>query len=184
MPLPGVPFDERRATVPNDRGRVEGADRTYVAGWIKRGPSGVIGTNKKDATETVEQLLDEASSPKRLRRVIAGRLRRGIAVPGFGHPLYPDGDPRGRLLCDLVADARSAPAISAWVDALRETGADLLGEHPTIDVGLVILRRALRLPRGAAFLLFATGRSAGWIAHAIEQAASGQIIRPRASYAE
>jgi ferredoxin/flavodoxin---NADP+ reductase len=58
--LPGVPFDERSGTIPNDRGRVRGADRTYAAGWIKRGPSGVIGTNKKDATETVEQLLADA----------------------------------------------------------------------------------------------------------------------------
>jgi ferredoxin/flavodoxin---NADP+ reductase len=58
--LPGVPFDERSGTIPNDRGRVEGAERTYVAGWIKRGPSGVIGTNKKDATETVELLLEDA----------------------------------------------------------------------------------------------------------------------------
>ena len=57
---PGVPFDERSATIPNDRGRVEGAERTYAAGWIKRGPSGVIGTNKKDATETVELLLEDA----------------------------------------------------------------------------------------------------------------------------
>ena len=60
VPLPGVPFDEGRGTIPNDRGRVAGAERTYVAGWIKRGPSGVIGTNKKDAAETVELLLEDA----------------------------------------------------------------------------------------------------------------------------
>jgi len=60
IPLPGVPFDEDRGIIPNDGGRVGGAERTYVAGWIKRGPSGVIGTNKKDATETVELLLDDA----------------------------------------------------------------------------------------------------------------------------
>jgi ferredoxin--NADP+ reductase len=60
--LPGLPFDEQRGVIPNDGGRVVGADRTYVAGWIKRGPSGVIGTNKKDATETVELLLADARS--------------------------------------------------------------------------------------------------------------------------
>jgi len=62
--LPGVPFDERRAVIPNSGGRVEGAERTYAAGWIKRGPSGVIGTNKKDATETVELLLADAKDGK------------------------------------------------------------------------------------------------------------------------
>ena len=58
--LPGVPFDEASGTIPNTAGRVEGTERTYAAGWIKRGPSGVIGTNKKDATETVDGLLADA----------------------------------------------------------------------------------------------------------------------------
>jgi len=60
--LPGVPFDEQRATIRNEGGRVVGSQGAYCAGWIKRGPSGVIGTNKKDATETVELLLAEARS--------------------------------------------------------------------------------------------------------------------------
>jgi ferredoxin/flavodoxin---NADP+ reductase len=58
--LPGVPFDERTGTVPNERGRVEPG--TYCAGWIKRGPSGIIGTNKKDANETVALLLEDAAA--------------------------------------------------------------------------------------------------------------------------
>ncbi len=66
--LPGVPFDDRRATIPNDCGRVTDTPGVYCAGWIKRGPSGVIGTNKKDATETVDLLLEDAR---------AGKLHRG-----------------------------------------------------------------------------------------------------------
>jgi ferredoxin--NADP+ reductase len=62
--LPGVPFDERSGTIPNAGGRVTGAERTYAAGWIKRGPSGVIGTNKKDAAETVALLLEDARAGK------------------------------------------------------------------------------------------------------------------------
>jgi ferredoxin/flavodoxin---NADP+ reductase len=62
--LPGVPFDEQRATIPNREGRVLGPDGEhirgeYTVGWIKRGPSGVIGTNKKDANETVDRLLED-----------------------------------------------------------------------------------------------------------------------------
>jgi ferredoxin--NADP+ reductase len=77
VPLSGVPFDERSCVIPNDRGRVVGCERTYAAGWIKRGPSGVIGTNKKDATETVELLLEDAragllAAPS--RRDLAGML--------------------------------------------------------------------------------------------------------------
>ena len=69
VPLTGVPFDEASCTVPNDGGHVldeSGAQvpGTYCAGWIKRGPTGIIGTNKKDATETVELLLEDARSGK------------------------------------------------------------------------------------------------------------------------
>ena len=68
IPLPGVPFDERRGVIPNEGGRVTdhaGGDPLpgeYVVGWIKRGPSGVIGTNKKDAQETVDAILADVSS--------------------------------------------------------------------------------------------------------------------------
>jgi ferredoxin/flavodoxin---NADP+ reductase len=69
VPLPGLPFDERACVVPNADGRVTGPDgkalpREYVVGWLKRGPTGVIGTNKSDATETVRALLaDLAGGP-------------------------------------------------------------------------------------------------------------------------
>jgi ferredoxin--NADP+ reductase len=68
--LPGVPFDERKATIPHEGGRVTGHDGVckgeYVVGWIKRGPSGVIGTNKKDAQETVDALLADLESDTHL----------------------------------------------------------------------------------------------------------------------
>jgi ferredoxin--NADP+ reductase len=63
-PLPGVPFDDRRGIIRNEGGRVCDEDRTvrtgeYAVGWIKRGPSGVIGTNKKCATDTVARVLED-----------------------------------------------------------------------------------------------------------------------------
>lgn len=62
-PLAGLPFDPSRGTIPNTGGRVESesAGRTYVAGWIKRGPTGIIGTNKSDANETIQTLLGDAA---------------------------------------------------------------------------------------------------------------------------
>ncbi|MFI7150878.1 FAD-dependent oxidoreductase [Nonomuraea sp. NPDC050022] len=65
VPLPGVPFDERSMTVPNEAGRIR--EREYVAGWLKRGPTGVIGTNKSDAAETVRTLLSDLAGHDRLR---------------------------------------------------------------------------------------------------------------------
>src|SRR5262249_4108054 len=81
VPRPGVPFDEKAGTIPNEGGRVTGAGRTYVAGWIKRGPSGVIGTNKKDATETVELLLEDARAGK-LAATAKGDLAEELHAKG------------------------------------------------------------------------------------------------------
>ena len=104
--LPGVPIDERRGLVPNDRGRVVSADSgqavpgLYVSGWIKRGPSGIIGTNKPDAGETVERLMED--------------LRTGAL------PEPPDGDPGA--VARLVGDRQpQAVAYDDWraIDAIE-----------------------------------------------------------------
>lgn len=122
---------------------------------------------------------------------IAARLQRGEAIPGFGHPLYPGGDPRAALLLDdaraLVArasDAGHAPkrgrahTLLAIVRAMREAG----HEPPTLDAGLCAVAAALGLPRGSALALFALGRTAGWIAHVLEQRRTEAPLRPRARY--
>lgn len=64
VPTPGLPFDEKTATIPNTDGRVDGSRNEYVVGWIKRGPTGVIGTNKKDSQETVDTLLADLARAK------------------------------------------------------------------------------------------------------------------------
>src|SRR5439155_1356272 len=74
--LPELPFDEQRGTIRNDRGRVLGdkgepVAQVYCAGWIKRGPTGVIGTNKKDAAETVALLLEDAEAGRLVHRAEA-----------------------------------------------------------------------------------------------------------------
>jgi ferredoxin--NADP+ reductase len=93
--LPGVPFDERAGTIPNQRGRVTEAKGgevipgLYVVGWIKRGPTGLIGTNKNDAKETVDLMLEDARrleappSEFRTARAIDELLQqRGVRVVG------------------------------------------------------------------------------------------------------
>ncbi|WP_454789164.1 FAD-dependent oxidoreductase [Mycolicibacterium lutetiense] len=59
VPTPGLPFDERSGTIPHTDGRIDGSRNEYVVGWIKRGPSGVIGSNKKDSQATVDTLLED-----------------------------------------------------------------------------------------------------------------------------
>ncbi|MCO6407660.1 citrate synthase family protein [Hoeflea alexandrii] len=131
---------------------------------------------KHGATTTSVESLWTSIDPDAPARSLRDRLQAGGALPGFGHPLYPDGDIRARaLLSAMGADFPEALKLTAAVD-------DLSGAAPSIDFALVALRRYLRLPEGSAFLLFAIGRSVGWIAHGLEQRTTNQLIRPRALY--
>lgn len=94
---------------------------------------------------------------------------------GFGHPLYPNGDPRAAyLLAHLPSDSSVIRAIGCW----RE----FLGIHPNIDLGLSAIVRHFQLPPHSAEAIFCIARAVGWIAHAIEQVSSGSVIRPRALF--
>ena len=130
VPLPDVPFDEGRCTVPNDGGRVVDAAGAavrgvYCAGWIKRGPSGVIGTNKKDATETIELLLEDARAGALASGQAAGAVDRllrdrGVAVvtqsgwEAIDAAERAAGEPHGRPRLKLAA----------WDELLEAAGFD------------------------------------------------------------
>jgi ferredoxin--NADP+ reductase len=94
--LPGIPFDSKRGVIPNTLGRVEDAPGRvsrgeYVAGWIKRGPSGVIGTNKPDAVETVEALLeDERAGTLTAPAITTPSLEQLLAERGVRFVTYDD----------------------------------------------------------------------------------------------
>ena len=139
------------------------------------------GSRHGGATERVSALFAEAETPRRARTAVANRLRRGENLPGFGHPLYPAGDPRCALLLRLAEASGNAP-MWGLVTALQKAGSELLHEHPNLDFGLAALARTYGLPLRAPLVLFALGRTIGWIAHAIEQYAIGELIRPRARY--
>lgn len=103
------------------------------------------------------------------------RLAAGAQLPGFGHPLYPGGDPRATA---LLAAFEPPPGHMGLAAAVR----DLTGELPNIDFALTALGDFAHLPADAPFQIFATARCAGWIAHSLEQSRNGRLIRPRARY--
>ncbi len=149
---------------------------------ISGGLAALSGARHGAASLQVESLLAEIRRSGDPRAVIAQRMRRGEEIPGFGHRLYPGGDPRARLLLDLLAETLpNSPAVhlgQATVAAARE----VTGRHANLEMGLVTLTDALDLPPGSALTLMALGRTLGWIAHAIEEYGRDTLIRPRARY--
>jgi citrate synthase len=132
--------------------------------------------------DRVEALIRECKRPSGARAVVRGRTRRGEPIPGFGHPLYPDGDPRARAMLSLAR--KLAPRANAvrTADALVAAMRDADQEPPTMDLGLVAVAGALGMRPGSAAALFAIGRAAGWIAHVFEQRRANFMVRPRARY--
>jgi len=149
---------------------------------VQAGLAALGGVRHGGQTELAGVFLDEVAAAGEARRVIAGRLRRGDGLPGFGHPLYPDGDPRGAGLLRLAAESLPESPAVVLSGAVVEEVKELTGGRPNVDLALATVARALSLPAGGAVALFAVGRTVGWIGHTIEQYASNTLIRPRARY--
>src|SRR5919202_2765314 len=166
---------------------------TFVVRWVASseatpyavvvaGLSAAGGVKHGGQPELVEAFLREAEAVGDARGAISRRLRRGERIPGFGHSLYPRGDPRGAELLRLTSAAYpDSPAVE-FCGAVADEALKLMGERPTVDFGLVTLARGPGVPPGGAVALFALGRTVGWIGHAIEQYEGGTLIRPRARY--
>lgn len=149
---------------------------------VNAGLSALQGHKHGGSTERVEALFTEVEAVDDPTRVLASYLKRGDRVPGFGHTLYPEGDPRGRALIEGTRELQGDSVHVTRADDFVATVAGAVGQRPNIDFALVLLRRALSLPDGSALTLFALGRTVGWIGHAIEQYATDRLIRPRARY--
>ena len=149
---------------------------------VSAGLAALSGPRHGGVCDRVEALVAEAGRPERAGAAVRDRMRRGEAIAGFGHRLYPDGDPRAELLIEtaraLAPRSLAVRTVLALVDEMRAAGR----EPPTLDMGLVALAAAAGLPPGSALALFAVGRAAGWIAHAFEQREAGYMLRPRARY--
>ncbi|MFN9814144.1 MAG: citrate synthase family protein [Deltaproteobacteria bacterium] len=156
---------------------------------LSAGLATVSGPRHGGACDRVEQLVREAASPRGADGAVCARLARGEAIAGFGHPLYPTGDPRARPLLEIAARlvrgrARPAPSRAAarTLLAIVERVAARGGEPPSVDVGSVAITLALGAPPGTSTALFALGRTVGWVAHALEQRESAALLRPRARF--
>jgi citrate synthase len=127
-----------------------------------------------DASGRVRTLFDEVERDG--AEVVVDRyLSAAIAIPGFGHPIYPDGDPRAIALMSELKPPQHIARLIERVVALT-------GQLPTMDVALATLVARHRLPGDAAFAMFAIARSVGLLAHSMEQLSVDSVIRPRGRY--
>jgi citrate synthase len=161
-----------------------------VAASVRADPYAVVATGlgalggalHGGASLGAEAMLAAARDPAGAPRVVGDLLRRGERVPGFGHFVYRSGDPRAGLLLAMVRRAVPASPRLAVADAvLAETHRRALPE-PNIDFALAVLASCAGMITGAGEAVFAIARTAGWLAHALEEYAARTPLRPRAVY--
>ena len=162
--------------------RVAASVRADPYAVVATGLGAVSGALHGGASLGAETLLSAAAVPADVPPVIRDLLRRGERVPGFGHFVYRAGDPRAALLLDLVRAAAPRDGRLAVAEAVRAEVAARGLPGPNIDFALAVLTRVAGMPDGAGEAIFAVGRTAGWIAHAIEEYARATPLRPRAVY--
>src|SRR5580704_5453030 len=162
--------------------RVAASVRADPYAVVATGLGAVGGALHGGASLGAETMLAAAQDAAGVPRVVGDLLRRGERVPGFGHFVYRGGDPRAGLLLAMVRSAVPASPRLAVVDSvLAEMHRRALPE-PNIDFALAVLASCAGMIRGAGEVVFAVARTAGWLAHALEEYTARTPLRPRAVY--
>lgn len=136
------------------------------------------------ACDRIERMFSQLESGARLEGCLREFAREQALAPGFGHAIYPAGDPRAVLLKRLATDIARRKGRRLLDTALKVEEAVWRRDRlrPNLDFYLTVCARMLGFPGGLPAALFAVGRSAGWIAHSLEQYADNRLIRPRMRY--
>ncbi|MBB4233726.1 citrate synthase [Rhizobium esperanzae] len=155
--------------------RVTASAGAALSAAVLSGLATLTGPLHGAAWQGVDALIERASALG-AEQAIRRSLVQGNHLSAFGHPLYPDGDLRAQA---LLSHFRLPPQFAE----LLEAGEEMVGEKVNVDFALAAMAVAFDLPREAPIIIFSLARSTGWLAHAMEQIGSGELIRPRARYA-
>jgi citrate synthase len=161
--------------------RVAAATRAPVYAAVSAGLAVLQGPRHGATSLWAEELLTKIAAGETPEAAVAEHLRRGDYLFGFGHSLYVNGDPRAAALLELIFEHASPSDVRA-TRTLLEFAKRLQLAPPSIDFALAALTNSFRLVRGAGQTIFAVGRSAGWVAHALEEYARRSQYRLRSSY--
>ena len=132
--------------------------------------------------DRVEAMFMPPAAPEAVLELVKSRLDAAQTLVGFNHKLYPHGDPRTQMLLDIAREAGRERKMTRNMLLALEDIEKQFKARPSIETGLVVICRALGLPDYTAGGLFALSRSAGWVAHILEQRLAGFMIRPRAKF--
>ncbi len=134
------------------------------------------------ACDHLEDIFDRATTKAQLLKRTITATESAPAMTGFNHPLYPKGDPRAACLLELVRGMQNPNAHLGHIFGFLDEAANRFKLYPRMELGMVVLEVALRLPPRSAAGIYTLGRVAGWVAHIMEQRLAGFLIRPRAKY--
>ncbi|MES0884683.1 citrate/2-methylcitrate synthase [Roseibium sp. SCP14] len=134
------------------------------------------------ASDRATAWLAEITPDSDIEMVLADRLGRGESLPGFGHLIYQERDPRADCLLDILLRTEAGHPFVERLPVLIKAADDLFGLPPNVDFALAAIQKTYGLPKDSGKIIFCAGRMTGWIAHALEQYAAHEKIRPRAAY--
>jgi citrate synthase len=153
-----------------------------VGGIIRLGADVGSGPVKGAASLAIESFLHNIESPDSVEKALTMRLRQGEPIPGFGHSQYPDGDPRATFMLDALRATAPDSTRLATVDELIRMQRQRGLPAPNAGFGIAALTYVLGMVPGAGEAIFVCARSAGWIAHAIEEYSASPPARQRSRY--
>ncbi|MGX1565941.1 citrate synthase [Streptomyces sp. NPDC055506] len=164
--------------------RVAASARAHAYAAVSAGLGVIEGPLHGAASGLAHRLLLDVLDQGDAAPVIADELRAGRRIPGLGHRLYPGEDPRARALFTLLEQIpRAEPALLAARDIV-ETTARHAPLHANVDLALAVLTASCGMPSTAGETIFAVARTAGWIAHALEEYGERPLrMRPSGLYA-
>ena len=162
--------------------RVAASMRADPYAVVATGLGAVGGALHGGASFGAEVMLRSAARPQEAARVVGDLLRRGERIPGFGHFVYRGSDPRAVLLMELLRQAAPGSERLAVADAVIAEARRRALPEPNIDFALAALASVAGMVPGGGEAVFAVARTAGWVAHALEEYARGTPIRPRGIY--
>lgn len=162
--------------------RVVASTGAHLHATVCSGLAALSGPRHGGATARAYALIADTCDAGSAHDFIASRWQRGDDLPGFGHAMYPHGDPRAAELLSRLRELHAGSPMLESLETIIAATEDVSGQQPNIDFMLAAICHANGLAATPALVMFAAGRLAGWLAHALEQQAQGRLIRPRARY--